>query len=441
MRLATRTGLSAFAAATVSLLVIGAVFGGLLSRVLQERVDQQLTERAGTAPILAAVAGRLAQSELNATVGGARVSAGGTVVEVGQLPDDALPPIVGEGFETAPADGERWRLLTIEVVDVPRVGDQALVQLVAPLGDVDARTRELRRRLWAIGLVTAAIAGAVGYLLGRRATRPLSELRRDTDRIDDADPATWVVASSYRSPDVDDVAGALNTSLSRLADESARRQAALESARSFAASATHELRTPLQSALTNVDIARSPLVDDEGRAASLDHAHDQLQRMASGLSAVRALADAEFASLSWSVPTDLGELVEGAVADERRRAADAEISVEVEPGPAIPLWREGAQLAVANIVRNALRHGVGADGSLLISVHVAGASVTVDDGGPGIPAPDRERVVRRFERGAGSGGSGLGLSIAEQVAIAHGGRLDISDSPQGGARLVLRLGP
>jgi signal transduction histidine kinase len=73
-------------------------------------------------------------------------------------------------------------------------------------------------------------------------------------------------------------------------------------------------------------------------------------------------------------------------------------------------------------------------------VAVAGATVTVDDNGTGVPEADRLRVLERFERGAGSG-SGLGLAIAQQVAIAHGGSVTIQQGPLGGARVVLKLTP
>jgi two-component system sensor histidine kinase PrrB len=439
LRLATRTGLAALIASTVSLLLIGVVFNRTLPRVLQDRVDQQLDDRASTAPILAAVAERLASSELSGTVDGARVFRDGALVELGRLPGDPLPPVDRPGFTTVSADGERWRLLTIDVDDVPRPGDEALVQLVAPLGDVDARSDELRRRALLIGLITVALAGSIGYLLGRRASRPLSALRDDADRWDDRDPATWAVAEEYGSPEVDDVAGALNTSLSRLGEESGRRETALDAARAFAASATHELRTPLQSALTNVDIARSPLVDAAGRGEAIDLAHLQLQRLASGLAAVRALADAEFAQPSWFVPLDLAALVASVVDDEARRSG---IEIEYEPPSetvVVTAWEDGARLAISNLIRNALVHGGGDDGSDDGPVRVAvdGASVVVDDSGPGIPVTDRDRVVRRFERGSTSSGSGLGLAIAHQVALAHGGGLAIGRSPVGGARVTI----
>jgi two-component system sensor histidine kinase PrrB len=439
MRLATRTGLASFAAASITLLAVGALFRGYFASVLQDRVDTQLEERAQTAPILAAVAERLSQSELRTTLEGARVLTGDQTISLGLLPDDPLPGEIVPGWSTAQASGDRWRLYTVEVVDVPNAGDTALVQLVAPLGDVDERAMQLRRRVIFVMALTSLAAGLVGYLLGNVATRPLTALRRDTGHIEDADPATWRVGTAYGSTEVDDVASTLNENLQRLADETHRRGAALDAARAFAASATHELRTPLQGALINLDMARSDRIGETDRGEVLGLANEQLQRMAASLSAVRALADAEFADPSWFDEVDLADIADAAVADERRRAPGATIDIEATPPTTLIAWRDGVRLAVANIVRNALVHGVPSDGGAQhVVVSIVGDAITVDDNGPGVPPADRQRVLERFERGGGSG-SGLGLAIAQQVAIAHGGSVRIESSPAGGARVVLAL--
>jgi two-component system sensor histidine kinase PrrB len=441
MRLATRTGLASFVAASITLLAVGALFRGYFASVLQDRVDTQLLERAETAPILAAVAERLSQSELRTTLEGARVVIDGQTISLGLLPDEPLPEEIAQGFSTARASGDRWRMYTVDVLDVPKPGDHAVVQLVAPLGDVDARAMQLRRRVIFVMVLTSVAAGLVGYLLGKVATRPLTALRRDTGRIEDAEPSTWRVGSSYGSNEVDEVAATLNENLQRLADETHRRGAALDAARAFAASATHELRTPLQGALTNLDIARSGRIDESDRAEVLGLANDQLQRMATALSAVRALADAEFADRSWFDEVDLADVADAAVADERRRAPLAMIEIESTPPTTVIAWRDGVRLAIANIVRNALLHGVPADGAdQRVRVSVVGSTVTVDDNGPGIPEADRQRVLERFERGGGHG-SGLGLAIAQQVAIAHGGSVRIGTSSLGGASVVMSLAP
>jgi two-component system, OmpR family, sensor histidine kinase PrrB len=441
MRLATRTGLASFVAASITLLAVGALFRGYFATVLQERVDTQLEERAETAPILAAVAERLSQSELRTTLEGARVVIDGQTVSLGLLPDEPLPDEIVPGYSTARASGDRWRMYTVEIADVPKPGDKALVQLVAPLGDVDARAMQLRRRVIMVMVLTSVAAGLVGYLLGKVATRPLTALRRDTGRIEDAEPSTWRVGDSYGSSEVDDVAATLNENLQRLADETHRRGAALDAARAFASSATHELRTPLQGALTNLDIARSGRIDDSGREEVLGLANDQLQRMATSLSAVRALADAEFADRSWFDEIDLADVADAAVADERRRSPLTTIEIESTSPTTVIAWRDGVRLAIANIVRNALVHGIPADGSpQRVVVSVTGSTVTVDDNGPGVPPADRQRVLERFEHGGGQG-SGLGLAIAQQVAIAHGGSVHIGSSPQGGASVVMTLAP
>ena len=290
-------------------------------------------------------------------------------------------------------------------------------------------------------VLTSVAAGLVGFLLGKIATRPLTALRRDTDLIEDAQPSTWRVGHSYGSVEVDDVAATLNENLERLADETQRRGAALDAARAFAAAATHELRTPLQGALLNLDMARSARITDGDRAEVLSLANEQLQRMGTSLSAVRALADAEFADQSWFGEVDLADVADAATADERRRSPNTTVTIETTPPNTIVAWRDGVRLAIANIVRNALVHGAPVDGTAArVVVTVVGDTVTVDDNGPGVPERDRERVLDRFVRGAG-GGSGLGLAIAQQVAIAHGGSVTIAASPLGGARVVLRLAP
>lgn len=448
MRLSFRTGLAAFAAATVSLLVIGAVFQGVFARILLDRVDAQLRDRAETAPILAAVGERLARSELTGTVIGARVLTDGRLTALGRLPDDPLPAELEPGFTSVSADGERWRLYTVEVVDVPEPGVVTLVQLTAPLGDVEAEAQLLRRRAVTVGLLAAVGAGLLGSLLGSVAARPMTALRRDSERLADSDPdpERWRVATSYGSPEVDDVAAALNTSLTRLARETERRGTALEAARAFASSASHELRVPLQAALTNLNLAASGHLPDDERDGAIAAGTQALQRMADTLAALRALAQAELADPAWFEPVDVIELVDAAVAEEVRRDPSAVEIVGPEGQPPVVLWADGVRLALANLVRNALLHGRPADGGeSRVRVTVEGSTIIVDDDGPGFPGDDRDRLLERFERGrpaAGASstpGAGLGLTIARQVATAHGGSIELSDAPGGGARVVLRL--
>jgi signal transduction histidine kinase len=113
-------------------------------------------------------------------------------------------------------------------------------------------------------------------------------------------------------------------------------------------------------------------------------------------------------------------------------------------GPPVPVRGDRVALRrlVENLVTNAERHAE----TVQVRTCVDGddAVLTVDDDGPGIPAADRDRVFQRWvrldpARTRTDGGVGLGLSVSQAIAKAHGGTLHVADSPLGGARLELRL--
>ncbi len=374
MRLSTRTGLAAMAAALLAVIMVTGAVLVQFQLALHERVDQQLRERAETAPILVAVGDRISVSELNPTLDGARVVTTGGTVEIGRLPSSPLPPIDEPGWRTVTAAGEQWRVYTVRVENVPAAGDTARVDLVAPLGDVNARARFLRRRSLLIGVVVALLAGGIGMLLGRRAARPLSALRNDAAGIGSGEAEGWGVRPSYGTVEVDDLATALNTGLDRLGEETRRRQAALDSARSFAAAASHELRTPLQGAMTQLDLALSDptATDTTDPAGPVRAARQQLDRMASSLSAVRALTEVDLVDAGWFAESDLAEVTDQAVAAiSSAERGSGTVSFAGDEEAPCRLWADGARLAIENVVRNAFRHGgVGATVGGLVEVMV-----------------------------------------------------------------------
>ena len=140
---------------------------------------------------------------------------------------------------------------------------------------------------------------------------------------------------------------------------------------------------------------------------------------------------------------DLAETVHQALHEALPQAGPAprvQLAMTAEPvqvhGDAL-LLRE----AIKNLVDNALKYG--GDGPLQIALTVEGgqAVLTIADHGAGIAAADAERVFERFARGEGapSGGAGLGLAIVKRVVDSHGGRIDLSNRPQGGLVATIRL--
>jgi signal transduction histidine kinase len=109
-------------------------------------------------------------------------------------------------------------------------------------------------------------------------------------------------------------------------------------------------------------------------------------------------------------------------------------------------WEPGLRLLVENLVSNAARHGRDHEGGggrvrVALTDGAGGAVLIVDDGGPGVPAGERERIFAPFARidGTGRPGSGLGLALVAQQAGHHGAGVEVGDAPLGGARFTVRF--
>lgn len=141
-----------------------------------------------------------------------------------------------------------------------------------------------------------------------------------------------------------------------------------------------------------------------------------------------------------SALTDMAQLIEDLRANAERSGAVARASF-LGP-PLVEVKADSLRRCIGNLVGNAVRYAK--------SLEISGTRdarwliVHVDDDGPGIPAEKRDEVFRPFlrlddARNQDAGGSGLGLSIARDIARAHGGDIILSDSPMGGLRATLRL--
>ena len=222
-----------------------------------------------------------------------------------------------------------------------------------------------------------------------------------------------------------------------------RRSDALKTALLHAVS--HDLRTPLASIKAGVSALRQAetAYTAEDRAellAAIEEEADRLERL------VRNLLDAsrlEAASLnSQREAQDLRELLRAVIA--RLQPLLAERRVELSIPDDLPLVAcDYAQIdqALANLLENAARHTPpGTDVTVTVSAAEHCALIAVTDHGPGVPAQDRARVFRPFERGRTLGeGTGLGLAIARGLVEATAASLELDDAPGGGARFVVTL--
>ena len=197
------------------------------------------------------------------------------------------------------------------------------------------------------------------------------------------------------------------------------------------AGVSHDLRTPLTR--MKLQLAMAP---DKDAAAALTADVSDMERMVEGY-----LAFARGEGSEVPVETDVGDLLVEIVDGARRNGAAIELD-GVPEDQIMMLRRDAIKRALTNLADNATRHG---EHTRIAFVRGAEAvEIQIDDDGPGIPEASRDSVFKPFfrlddSRNPGTGGVGLGLTIARDVVRNHGGDLVLSESPMGGLRASVRL--
>jgi two-component system sensor histidine kinase CiaH len=225
----------------------------------------------------------------------------------------------------------------------------------------------------------------------------------------------------------------------------ANQRAALRRQREFAADASHELRTPLtviRSSVEYLERHRDEPVATVGSA--LEDIDDEVRHMTAIVEDLLLLARSDSGAVALEhVPVDLGDVAFDGASAMGKPATDRGVRVEVDPQPAV-VAGDPARLRqlVMILVDNAIRHSP-TDGRVGVAVRSngSGASLVVEDDGPGIRPEDLPHVFERFYRASGApgGGTGLGLAIAAWIVDRHGGRIEVANRAEGGARFVVNL--
>jgi len=210
------------------------------------------------------------------------------------------------------------------------------------------------------------------------------------------------------------------------------------------AAVSHDLRTPLAS----IKAASSSLLSTqlqfgpEETAILLHTIDDETDRLSTLVENLLDMSRLETGAMEvLSRTTDVGELVDAALASLGPRAHD--VTVVMEPG--VPLLVTDPVLierVVANLVDNALLHGAGKPVRVEAGAVAGRVDIRVIDHGPGIRPADRDLVFRPFQRlgdSANRTGVGLGLAVARGFAEAVGGELELEDTPGSGCTMVVRL--
>ena len=315
---------------------------------------------------------------------------------------------------------------------VKTAGGPVVVQVGGPIDDVVESTEVLVTSL-VVGIPAVVLLLAVLlWVVVGRTLRPVEAMRAEVDGISGSDLHRRVPEPGA-GDEISRLARTMNAMLDRVENAVSRQ-------RRFVADASHELRSPLTRirAELEVDLAHPDRADLLATHRSVLAEATGLQRLAEDL---LHLASGGAGSLRRQ-PVDLDDIVLR-VADGLR--ADGRVDVDTTGVAAAQVLGDRGQLerAVGNLADNAARH---ASGRVALSVAESGAValVTVVDDGPGIPPGEEERVFDRFtrldeSRDGSAGGAGLGLAIAREAVVRHGGTLIVDPDHRPGARFVITL--
>lgn len=321
------------------------------------------------------------------------------------------------GFSERSHQGARWRFYTVQDEDA---------EYRVVVGQAHDAREQLARSMGLSLLLPAALALplmalAVWWAIGRT-LRPVDDVARQVGKLDAQSLAPLGEAQALPN-EIAPLRSAINALIRRVNE-------AFDNERRFTADAAHELRTPLAALKVQAQVAlRAQSHDSQQRA--LAQVIAGVDRMTHLVEQLLTLARVEPANRTRPPLLDPAPIIAEVCAEslpqaELRKQA---VTVDTAPGCAIAVSETWLQIALRNLLDNALRYaGEGARIQVRLSADAAGCSISVADDGPGVAPPLRAQLRERFVRGETEDeGCGLGLSIVARIAELSNARLELGE--------------
>lgn len=365
------------------------------------------------------------------------VGADGTVLRrSATAPDVPIPPVSefgetmrsGLSDDRSPADDMRMAGRTAQTA----TGRYTVI--VGAGSESAERTAGIVAILLAVAApIIASVAAFVSYRLVKRSLRSVDDIRSRVAEISASDLGERVPVPRPRD-EISALAATMNEMLARVESGHAVQ-------RRFVGDASHELRSPLASIISALEVAQDypEILDDDLRNGTLIPEAYRMQTLVEDLLLLARADERGIVRREDAIHLDV--LAESE-AMRLRRETRLDVRLDTEPATVVGDLN-GIGRILRNLIDNAARHAASMI-ALEVRVRDDDAVVTVSDDGPGVPEADRQRVFERFvrldsARSRDGGGSGLGLAIVAEIVAGHGGTARIDERSGGGAVVTVTL--
>jgi signal transduction histidine kinase len=430
------------------LLVLAILLAGLsagvyfyLSRSLYGNLDNSLELRSVQLHSVQDILQSINQGQLEQELGEIVILyfySGGQLVEVSpqgtsiDVPSESISQAIAgtSSFATVQtAQGEGLRLLAVPIIisiSGPPPGIQPAALVIAQsTKQIDQALDGLVRTLGIAGPLALAVAAGGGIFLARRALKPVDDISRTAQEIEESDLSRRINVGT--KDELGRLAATLNEMIGRL-------ERAFKRQKQFTSDASHELRAPLA-----VIEAESTLALQKERPAadyqqSLETISQESRQMSSLIDQLLTLARADAGKEQWNfTEVNMGKLISSLSTDVEVLCQERGLSFQ--PGQIQDLMVKGDEARLRelfmDLLDNAIRY-TPAPGTVSVSLRPEGqmAVALITDTGIGIPGEDIPFIFERFyrvdkSRSRAEGGTGLGLAISKHIAEAHGGRIEV----------------